>query len=666
MFKMRTHPITKRLRQMIHKRLLQIVISLFLTPLCGSAQEILVPLIGNPVLHSLNSGKSQDSREMTKASNVTGAVTIPFYDDFAYSSVIPDQSLWSDWHVFVNSDFAFRSFNRGVATFDALDSAGNIYSNATFAPFEADKLTSRAIRLDSIFTPQKRAIVCSDSVYLSFYYQPQGLGNSPQPADSLLLQFLATDPVPYWVTVWGSEGMKLDTFYAKYGTYSRRVNIPITDSASYFRSDFQFRFVAFASLSGDMLPSWQSSMDHWNVDAVKVDLNGHYNDSTQKWIGFAEKAPSMLKNFYSVPYTQYSEEPTAFIADTLSMFITNRYSDYLPARYEYQVLKDDGSVISSYNGGNNSIPPFLTDGYFDFQPWAKPPVRSILPIDPFGVQDSAVFYIRYGLQGDELTPNSVGLGDTMIYEQKMTNYFAYDDGVPELGYGLTPAGSQLAVRFTLTTADTLRAVRLYFNKVVANANQHYYYLTIWDDNNGTPGRILNADTMLRPSYADSMYRYTQVTLRNSVPVRNAFYVGWVQTTDDNLNIGFDRSRDNQNNNFYNTDGTWQRSQFPGAIMIRPVLGKRLLPESEHPAVIKSGMELWPSIWNRSGDVNVLINGLTPRAINVEIFDLSGRRVMSQQVDGSFRPDGCKKGVYIIKVSLPDTGESYAQKLIILQ
>ncbi|HBZ67214.1 MAG TPA: hypothetical protein DEO70_10275 [Bacteroidales bacterium] len=652
---------------MIQKRLLQnIFIMLLLTPLFSHAQEVLVPLTGNPVLQNILVSPAGKLSEKTKASNGANAVTLPFYDDFTYSSVVPDQSLWSDWHVFVNSDFAYHSFNRGVATFDALDSAGNIYSNATFAPFEADRLTSRGIRLDSIFTPQKRAIVLADSVYLSFYYQPQGLGNSPQPADSLLLQFLTTDPVPYWVTIWSEEGMKLDTFYTKYGTYSRRVNIPITDSASYFRSDFQFRFVAYASLSGDMLPSWQSSMDHWNVDAVKLDLNGRSNDSTQKWIGFAEKAPSMLKSFYSVPYTQYSAEPTAFMADTLSMYITNRYSENLPARYEYQVLKADGSVVSSYNGGNNTIPPFLSNGYFDFQPWAKPPVRSIIPIDPFGVQDSAIFYIRHALRGDESLPNSVGLGDTIVYEQKMTDFYAYDDGVPELGYGLTPAGAQLAVRFALTKADTLRAVRLYFNKVVANANQQYYYLTVWDDNNGTPGRILNADTILRPTFADSMFRYTQVTLKNSVPVRNAFYVGWVQTTDDNLNIGFDRSRDNQNNNFYNTDGTWQRSQFPGAIMIRPVIGKRLLPEADNPTLNKSGMELWPSVWNQSGDVNVVINGVVPQAINVEMYDLSGRLVLSQQTESRFRPDGCREGAYVVKVRLTDTGKSYTHKLIIIQ
>lgn len=641
-------------------------LAIMILPRYITAQEALYPLTGNPVLHhAVNSNQTSGEKPSLKAHLADEAVKLPFYDDFTGKSVYPDQSRWADWHVFVNSDFAYRSFNRGVATFDALDSAGNIYSTATYAPFEADKLTSQPIRLDSLFTPSKRTITRNDSLYLSFYFQPQGLGNDPQPADSLLLQFLTTQPIPYWVTVWSSPGMKLDTFFTKFGTYSLRVNVPITDSVRFFQPDFQFRFVAYASLSGDMLPSWQSSMDHWNIDAVKLDINGRYNDSTQRWIGFAEKAPSMLKSFYSVPYTQYSNNPTDYITDSLSIYITNRHATNLSARYEYRVLKGDGSTVSSYNGGDNTIAPFLTSGYFSEQGWARPPVRSILPIDPFGVQDSTVFTIRHTLKGDE--SGASGLGDTIVFQQKMTNFFAYDDGIPELGYGLTPAGSQLAVRFPLSKSDTLRAIRLYFNKVVANANQQYFHLTVWEDNNGTPGKILNSETIIRPAFADSIYRYIQVTLKESIPVNRAFYIGWIQQTNDNLNIGFDRSRDNRDNNYFNTDGTWQKSLFPGAIMIRPVLGKALLPTVNTPSGKPASLELWPNIWNRSGDIKAAINGSEVNGVLVEMYDLTGRRVFVQQLtESGFSPTFCREGVYVVKVTLPGSAQTYTQKLIITQ
>ncbi len=624
------------------------------------SQELLTPVMDNPVLLGKQLQPAINA-QTKKAASVNAPLTLPLYDDFTQSSVYPDQTIWADKNVFINSDFAYRSFNRGVATFDALDSTGKIYSQATFAPFMADKLTSRSIRLDSLFSPTKRALKISDSLYLSFYYQPQGLGNDPQPADSLVLQFLDTVPVPWWRTVWSTPGMKLDTFYAHYGTYCRRVNVPIVDSAAFFRSDFKFRFVAYASLSGDMLPSWQSSMDHWNLDGVKLQTDGRYNDSTERWIGFAEKAPSMLRNFYAVPYTQYSDDPTAYITDTLSMFITNRHASILPARYGYQVLQGDGTAVSSYDGGNYYIEPFLNSGYFSNRLWAKPPVRTILPIDPYGLQDSAFFYVRHILKGDD-----PGLGDTIIFEQRMTNFFAYDDGVPELGYGLTPAGARMAVRYMLSKSDTLRAVRLYFNRVVNNANQQYYYLVVWSDDNGTPGRVLYQHELIRPTYSDSLYRYTQVLLNQPVPVLNSFFVGILQTTDDNLNIGFDRSRDNRNNNYFNVDGTWQKSQFPGTIMIRPVLGKALMPATPVAGKPKSGLELWPSVYRHSGDVNLVLDGEPVGESRVEMYDLFGRLVCSQQSFGKFNPRNCQNGVYVVRVTIAETNSTFTQKLLIAQ
>ena len=35
------------------------------------------------------------------------------------------------------------------------------------------------------------------------------------------------------------------------------------------------------------------------------------------------------------------------------------------------------------------------------------------------------------------------LVDSTIYHQGFYNYYAYDDGTPEMGYGLEPAGAQL-------------------------------------------------------------------------------------------------------------------------------------------------------------------------------------------------------------------------------
>ena len=79
--------------------------------------------------------------------------------------------------------------NLGAATFDAIDQSGHVYSTASWIPFKADELLTQDIRLDSIFQPSARELSPEDSVYLSFYYQPQGRGNQPEPFDSLVLEF---------------------------------------------------------------------------------------------------------------------------------------------------------------------------------------------------------------------------------------------------------------------------------------------------------------------------------------------------------------------------------------------------------------------------------------------------------------------------------------------
>ena len=119
-------------------------------------------------------------------------VTLPFFDDFSKSRVYPDATKWTDRNVLVNDGFPLNPPTRNAVTLDVLDENGKVYSYAISNPFVAEYLTSARIRLDSIFEPTVRAISPAESVYFSFYYQPQGNGNPPEDQDSLVLQFGTT------------------------------------------------------------------------------------------------------------------------------------------------------------------------------------------------------------------------------------------------------------------------------------------------------------------------------------------------------------------------------------------------------------------------------------------------------------------------------------------
>ena len=62
--------------------------------------------------------------------------------------------------------------------------------------FKSDQLTSQPLNLS--YTP-------ADNIWLSFFYQAGGLGDSPEPNDSLTLQFLAPEENK-WYSVWKADG----------------------------------------------------------------------------------------------------------------------------------------------------------------------------------------------------------------------------------------------------------------------------------------------------------------------------------------------------------------------------------------------------------------------------------------------------------------------------
>jgi hypothetical protein len=120
--------------------------------------------------------------------------------------------------------------------------------------------------------------------------------------------------------------------------------------------------------------------------------------------------------------------------------------------------------------------------------------------------------------------------------------------------------------------DTLRAVRMYFNRTLSNVSKQFFYLCVWNDNSGKPGDTIYS-ALVMPKYADSLNKFVTYHIYPPLAITGTFYVGWQQTTGDNLSIGFDRYNNSQNEIFWNTSGTWNTSAYSGSLMIRPVVGK---------------------------------------------------------------------------------------------
>jgi len=205
--------------------------------------------------------------------------------------------------------------------------------------------------------------------------------------------------------------------------------------------------------------------------------------------------------------------------------------------------------------------------------------RSAFPLN-IGA-DTAGFVFRHIVRSDD-TPVDP-LADTLHVIQYFGNCFAYDDGSAEAGYGLSPGGAKLAIRYKVFEADTLWGALLYFNQVVDEANIALFDLAVWRDNNGKPGELIYRRPSFKPTYSSTLNRFISYPFDSAIVVNNIFYIGWIQHADVNLNLGLDRSQDRHDQIYFNAGGEWQNSQIDGNLMIRPLMGT---PENDIPMVSK--------------------------------------------------------------------------------
>lgn len=701
------------------KKIILFIILIAFIRLNSFGQEVITGLFENPVVKAAY--ESQQSNPATRdVMDLTTPINLPFFDDFSQSWIYPDHSRWMEDEVYVNDNFGYRSVNIGVATFDAIDSKGNLHANASPFPFQADSLTSRPIRLDSVFYPAPRNINVADSLYLSFFYQPQGRGLAPEGTDSLILQFgyytgdtvfthtydsiwvplseyiqqgdtifpgdtvysppglcgnglfvITTHSYFYedqiqlpcdsvfipefkWKRIWSSRGMPLDTFYVKYGTYSRQVMIPVLDSLKYFRKDFQFRFINIASIANDQEPSWKGNCDEWNVDYVYLNMGRTFKDTTYRDVTFAERAPSMLKNYESMPYKQYVNNPTNELKTNLDMLITNLDSSIFNSTYYYVVSQVDGPFQYLYPGGNCNLFPFNLSGYQNCIACAAhacPPVNFLFPLSS---KDSAEFEIRHIIIGD-ITPTDT-VSDTTSFRQKFFNYYAYDDGTPEVGYGVQGVGSKLAYRFKLNVKDTLRAVQMFFNHTLNNANVDFFNLMVWRDNDGKPGEVIYSQPDEKVEYSPNLLGFHTYMLDTALLVNGTFYIGWEQQTDKNFNLGYDRYNDAQQNIFYYTtdNGAWFQSINHGALLMRPLLGKQFEFAGIDETVTETGSIIpYPNPLN-GNRISFRCTGKFENSAEsgnyiVSIYSITGEELYSGSFRQSLEIPGLSPGLYIISV-----------------
>jgi hypothetical protein len=601
-----------------------IILYLILINLCLAhlpAQEVVIGLQSNSSITSALK-KSEEKKGLTSIDTVN----LPLFDDFSEHSAFPNSKKWTDNFVFINNTYSDRQPTVGIATFDALDNTGKLYTTASSSGFEADHLTSQPINLN---------YDASDNIWLSFFYQAGGLGDPPEANDSLTLQFFA--PVENkWYSVWKAEG-NLDK---RFKPAIIRIN-----NNRFLQKGFQFRFVNYASLSPNLSdPSMVGNCDIWNIDYVLLNRNRNAGDTVFADVALTLPLRSLLKTYEAMPWKQFRQVYLQEMGSTVTVHYRNNDT----------ITRNVTRNFEIWDINNNSQAYFLSAGATNIIPLTSIDYNANLVYTyNTSSDDSALFRITASLKTDNFDPKG---NDTLVYFQVFNNYFSFDDGSSEGGYGINGLGSRnamVAYKFESFMQDTLRAIRICFNDSYLEANKRAFDLVVWDNNNGLPGNIIYTREEVMVEQANTINGFYNYTIPEGVVVNGIFYIGWRQRSETFLNAGFDVNTPHAGRQFYWLNGEWSQSQVQGSIMIRPVVGATLKVTSVNDILddgSKNQLNIWP---NPATDLlNIDPGKITMSGLStITILDIYGRELIKvpfrEQIDISM----LHPGVYFIVTSM---------------
>ncbi|WP_242928636.1 T9SS type A sorting domain-containing protein [Pontibacter vulgaris] len=573
------------------------------------AQAVLSPLQQEP-----RQVKSYTSKPLRVA-----ALSLPFFDDFATTTISPDPARWVNGGVYVNSRFAIEPITKNVASFDGLNAAGKPYQPGSVGTGTSDTLTSQPIVLSTL--------IPSDSVYLSFYWQAGGLGDVPDKSGTnpVYFQLEFKDASGNWQQVWQQPGLGETTQFTQ-------VFIAIKD-ARFLHDSFQFRFRSFGQRGG--------LGDNWNLDYVELDRNRRKGQNTSRDIAISQTVTPLLKNYTAMPLRQFLENPAASLREEVTATINNLGD--LPGAINWRgfIRRADETVADTFLRSQGLIPAVARQ----FEIKGTPSLAALaLPEENFA--------LLHGMVLDTKEQNPLQrANDSTFRKTEFADYYAYDDGTAEAGFSYIASGnSQVAQRFDLNRPDQVRGFQVYFPRVRNMIEGSSITFRVWKDDNGKPGETLGEQSF-HVKYSDNLNQFYTIELAKPVGVDGSFYIGWSQPGSLFLNIGFDRNERATGRRFlWSTQNGWAEDKtIEGAIMMRPLMaGMALGIEDEE---LANKLKVYPNPSAGTIAINEAFKTL-------DVIDIAGRKVYGQDFSGIINsPISLKQlapGLYTLRIQTQNT------------
>lgn len=562
---------------------------------------------------------------------------------------------WVDNYAFWNTTFPILPPTIGVATLDGLNEFGLPYNNSIVNAFgSADVLTSKPIDLSGLTN--------DSAVYLSFFYQMQGLGDSPDLNDSLMVEF-RNEFDGSWVKVWSvsSSSVTSDDFIQAY------INVRDTNLIAgprYLYSSFQFRFRNKASISGNN--------DHWHIDYVRLDKNRSTEelDAIIRDVAFIYDFPNYLENYSQLPWKQFQAGADRFTANiTVPIRDNGQEAGIQAGAFPLNVYIDNtenNDTIFTEEGANFN-PTEIIKGQTFF-----PSTDFTFPV--FEADNVCLRNLMYIAPTDRntLLPN-----DTLFNEICFGNVMAYDDGSAERAYGVQGGNpndvKKFAYEFNVSTPDTLAAIQIHFSNIDQDVSNLVFSLYVWDSiqlNTILPfENIIGTIENKRPVYIDERNGFATFVFDTAITVSGKFYVGWAQLDNRNLQIGYDlNSTKGRDHMYLFLNNQWRPSTIntPGSPMMRVILdGSFPLDTPDFTSISNVlhkdvNLKVYPNPTN--SDLNIVVPD-SIRDFEIKMYDFAGKQVLAENNLSKVNVNRLVQGMYFIQLTDIRTGEHYFSRFI---
>lgn len=556
-------------------------------------------------------------------------LTLPFFDDFSTYTGQPDKNRWvKNEGTYINNSFPIRPPSYNAATFDGLDYKASAYD--TLIPTTrgiTDRLTSLPINLSTINETQK------DSVFLSFFWQMKGRGETPEALQGDALELYFKDNTQNWVRVWqvnSSPGIDFNYTIIK---------IPNLTANPYFHNSFQFRFQSIGRQSG--------MFDVWNVDYIYLNKNRNATDDSFADITISEGPVSLLTPYTSVPIEHFLSHKNELIIATVTSLLNNlNKTGFYTSANRWTLESNTNTSFTA------DLPPQVVGVNELYKPIVSPVFLNNISVPN---QKQEIKY-RIAVSGDQdfidnksipYTQNNTFTGSLIL-----DNFYAYDDGSAEYGIGLNQKFGFLAYEFDILEPDTLKQIAISFlqlGRVLINQSVNLFastrLLRAADFAAPTPPRELLFLKNVPVVYAKPQNNWVVYSLDEPVAVpKGKIYIGFRQIIDDAAVVGWDVNTNSAHKIYFNigaqnaTNGWEPYTDTTGSMLMRPVFGQYNYVISSDKSITANNAELtvFPNPVNTVLTMNIL-------AGTAVVKNVSGQTLIichgCQQIDFSSLPSG---------------------------